>query len=106
MPSLFARDPKSLEPISEEELPDELANFVLDELKKYQEDHSSKFAGAGINEKALQLSPRLAALLWERLDIVPLVLPDQPLSELLAQHGRDDFTVDEEADSMARKALA
>ena len=105
-PSPPTSDPKSRVPISEEELPSELSNFVIDELGKYQKEHCVKFVGAGINEKALQLSPRLAALMWEKLDIVPLVLPNQSPSDLLSQHDRQDFTVDEEADSMVRKALA
>lgn len=98
-------DPKSLDPISEQELPDELSNFVINELTKYQEEHLYKFLGAGINEKALELSPQLAARLWKDLDIVPLVLPSQRSSDLLSQSGSCDVTVDEEADSMVRKAL-
>ncbi|OAG05504.1 putative trehalose synthase (Ccg-9), partial [Paraphaeosphaeria sporulosa] len=87
------------------ELPGELANYVIGKLEKLQKEHLYKFVGAGVNKKALELNPTFAALLWKELDIVPLVLPNQPSPDLLSQHGRHDVTVDEEADSMARKAL-
>jgi hypothetical protein len=99
------RDPTSLVPISEEELPDELASFVINRLTQYQEGLLYKFVGAGINKKALELSPQLAARLWQELDIVSLVLPNDHPSGLLSQRSSNDVTVDEEADSMARKAL-
>ncbi|KAF2446237.1 glycosyltransferase family 4 protein [Karstenula rhodostoma CBS 690.94] len=98
-------NPNSLDPISEEDLPDELAKFVIDKLSHYREEHLYKFVGAGINKKALELSPQLAARLWQELDIVPLVLPDQPSADLLSPGGSHDITVDEEADSIVRKAL-
>jgi hypothetical protein len=99
------RDSRSLVPISAEELPDELANFVINRLTQHRERLLYKFIGVGINRKALELSPQLAARLWQELDAVPLVFPDGYPSELLSQRGSTDVTVDEVADSMARKAL-
>lgn len=75
---------------------------MLDRVEKYEEDHKYKFMGAGISVKADKISPILAPRLWMELDIVPVIIshgadaPDQPTY---------DLTVDEEADSMARKCI-
>ncbi|KAJ4354003.1 uncharacterized protein N0V89_005735 [Didymosphaeria variabile] len=95
----------NLTPVSKEELPDVLNRFIIDMLRQYEEEHMFKFVGAGINKQTLALSPQLAARLWQDLDIVPLVLPNDPNPELHSKRGSHAVTVDEEADSMARKAL-
>ncbi|CAG5184120.1 uncharacterized protein ALTATR162_LOCUS10920 [Alternaria atra] len=72
--------------------------------KSYQKEHLYKFVGAGLTKRATEASPQLASRLWLELDIVPLVFSptfDNPIVE--RQHGK--ILVDEEADSMARKAL-
>jgi hypothetical protein len=92
--------------ISIQELPNFLANFLVAKLKKYREDHSFKYIGAGINEKVVRYSPQLPSRLWQELDIVPLVLEDQRRPDTFrAQRGHTQVYVDEEADTMARKAL-
>ncbi|KAL1608382.1 hypothetical protein SLS60_003323 [Paraconiothyrium brasiliense] len=95
----------NLAPVSKEELPDVLIKFVIDTIKQYEEEHMFKIVGAGINKQTLALSPQLAARLWQELDIVPLILPNDPSPELHFKRGTPTVTVDEEADSMARKAL-
>lgn len=96
----------SLAPISKEELPGELTKFVIHKLSQYRQEHLYKFVGAGINEETLRLSPQLAARLWQELDIVPLILPnDSTIDRVHARRSRRAVTVDEEADSMVRKAL-
>lgn len=94
-------------PVSLEERPGFLADFLVDKLKEYQRDHLYKFLGAGINEKAVRYSPNLPSRLWQELDIVPLVLRNEPEPDMFRSHrnGHSNILVDEEADSMARKAL-
>ncbi|KAF1967031.1 trehalose synthase (Ccg-9) [Bimuria novae-zelandiae CBS 107.79] len=93
--------------VSREELATYLADFVIDKLKTYQQEHLYKYVGAGINERAHELSPQFASRLWRELDIVPLVLPHDAvlLEQMHASTNRLGIFVDEEADSMARKAL-
>lgn len=94
-------------PVSLEERPAFLADFLIDKLKEYQKEHLYKFLGAGLNEKAVRYSPRLPSRLWQELDIVPLVLRNEPEPDMFRAHrnGHYNILVDEEADSMARKAL-
>ncbi|KAF2690849.1 glycosyltransferase family 4 protein [Lentithecium fluviatile CBS 122367] len=100
-----ARSP-SFTPISTKELPNFLADFLIGKLKEYQEKHLYKYIGAGINQKAVQYSPQLPSRLWQELDIVPLVLDDKPRPDALsAKRVHKHIYVDEEADTMVRKAL-
>jgi hypothetical protein len=100
-----ARSP-SLTPIETKEVPNFLANFLITRLKEYQEDHLYKYIGAGINELAVKYSPQLPSRLWQELDIVPLVLEDKPRPNAFrVKRGNTHLYVDEEADSMVRKAL-
>ncbi|KAJ4303099.1 hypothetical protein N0V90_001990 [Kalmusia sp. IMI 367209] len=93
-------------PVFREELPDYLADFLVSKLKSYQTEHLYKFTGAGINETAMKHSPQLAARLWQELDIVPLVIPnDFSQNQKHTESTKHTVLVDEEADSMARKAL-
>jgi hypothetical protein len=93
-------------PISSKGLPHLLADFLIDKLMEYREEHSYKYIGAGINERAVHYSPQLPSRLWQELDIVPLVLEGGPTPDKLrAQRGPKSIHVDEEADTMARKAL-
>jgi hypothetical protein len=104
--SMPSGDSSSPTPITSKELPGYLANFFLTRLKEYQRDHHYKYIGAGINQRTVQYCPQLPSLLWQELDIVPLVLEDKPHPDAFrAKRGRIHIYVDEEADSMARKAL-
>lgn len=92
--------------VTKEEIPSYLANFLIEKLRDYEKEHLYKYVGAGINKRAHDISPQLASMLWRELDIVPLVLQNDPEPKQLHDK-RDGQTVlvDEEADSMARKAL-
>lgn len=95
-------------PVSLEERPTFLADFLINKLKEYQQDHLYKFLGAGINEKGVRYSPHLPSRLWQELDIVPLVLKSDAVPDMFRVqrlHNNSQILVDEEADSMARKAL-
>ncbi|OCL06746.1 glycosyltransferase family 4 protein [Glonium stellatum] len=92
-------------PLPLEDRPAVLADYFVDKIRNYQQEHRYKFVGAGLTTKVVQMSPQLPARLWWELDIVPLVF-DKPLEEPLAQATRRSIMfVDEEADSMARKCL-
>ncbi|KAH7051067.1 putative trehalose synthase-like protein [Macrophomina phaseolina] len=90
-------------PLSEEDRERVLADFFLRKILDYQKEHHYKFVGAGITKTLHKLSPQLPSRLWWELDIVPMVF----------EHGLenpnggpvDEVTIDEEADSMARKSL-
>ena len=87
-------------------MPAYLANFLIEKLRDYEKEHLYKYVGAGINRRAHEISPQLASLLWQELDIVPLVLENDPKPvQLHDNRDGQDILVDEEADSMARKAL-
>ncbi|KAL1642105.1 hypothetical protein SLS58_005695 [Diplodia intermedia] len=90
-------------PLAEEDREKVLTDFFLSKVLEYQREHHYKFVGAGITKTLVSLSPQLPSRLWWELDIVPLVF----------EHGLENpngepaeaVTIDEEADSMARKSL-
>ncbi|KAL0262108.1 hypothetical protein SLS55_003545 [Diplodia seriata] len=90
-------------PLAEEDREKVLTDFFLSKVLEYQKEHHYKFVGAGITKTLVSLSPQLPSRLWWELDIVPLVF----------EHGLENpngepaevVTIDEEADSMARKSL-
>ncbi|KAB5578675.1 putative trehalose synthase-like protein [Coniochaeta sp. 2T2.1] len=93
-------------PVIQDEMPASLVDFFVEKIREYQREHLYKFTGAGINTNALRHSPELAARLWQELDIVTLVIPDEPsLGQMFADGSNQNVLVDEEADSMTRKAL-
>jgi hypothetical protein len=83
-----------------------LADYIITSISKYSHSHFYKFAGAGISKPLATLAPQLCARLWAELDIVPLVFErsfEDPLKQSPAT--QPPLSVDEEADSMARKCL-
>jgi hypothetical protein len=93
-------------PLPPEERAGVLADYFVEKIRQYQQDHLYKFVGAGLAKKVVQMSPQLPARLWWELDIVPLVFEtglEAPFPKT-SRH-RPVVTVDEEADSMARKCL-
>ncbi|KAF2866527.1 trehalose synthase [Massariosphaeria phaeospora] len=93
---------------SETPTPDDLdkilADFLIDKIKGYQEEHLYKFMGAGLTQKVVRLSPQLPSRLWLELDTVPLIFkPEAESRPYDSTHS--PISVDEEADSMARKCL-
>lgn len=87
--------------------PEDIAPFLAEDfvqkVREYQQQHFYKFVGAGITKRLATLSPVLPARLWSELDIVPMIF-EQGL-EYPQDRKEQQFTVDEEADSMARKSL-
>jgi hypothetical protein len=85
---------------------DQLADTIIQKLDKHRRENLFKCVGAGVNKRAVQYSPHLLSRLWKELDIVPLQYDDKPHSETSSQHtSLKDYSVDEEADSLARKAV-
>jgi hypothetical protein len=82
---------------------DYIADFLIPEIQRYENEHLVKFVGAGIPPKLHTMSPTLCSRLWLALDIIPLVLrPDYDSNE---RSFWDVKNVDEQADSMARKCI-
>ncbi|KAK7539020.1 trehalose phosphorylase [Phyllosticta citricarpa] len=90
-------------PLREHDRDKALADFVISKISEYQQEHLYKFAGAGITKALVDLSPQLPSRLWWELDIVPLVFEHG--LENLGGAPKAAVTIDEEADSMARKSL-
>ncbi|KAF3043821.1 hypothetical protein E8E12_010581 [Didymella heteroderae] len=80
-----------------------LADFILKELRSYQQKHMYKLVGIGLTKRASEIDPRLCSRLWLELDAVPLVFPPGFAYGIVGKL-LHNMTVDEEADSMARKA--
>ncbi|KAF2004518.1 glycosyltransferase family 4 protein [Amniculicola lignicola CBS 123094] len=82
-----------------------LADFLINRISRYRNEHHYRFVGAGVTEKVVKISPNLPSRLWLELDIIPLIFED--ISEL--PYRQDDVPatalVDEIADSAARKCL-
>lgn len=88
-----------------------VTNFVVSELAKYEHDHFCKFLSAGLSEELMTACPSLCSRLWAELDMVPIVSRVRHLSQpqRQTQTGRGNWgpkSIDEQADSMARKSIA
>lgn len=81
-----------------------LSDQLVGAIQQYEEDHQCKILGAGILKHVIDLSPSLPSRLWAEMDILPFSF-DRGLEAPLAKNLHIDLTVDEEADSMARKCL-
>ncbi|OAA58465.1 trehalose synthase [Niveomyces insectorum RCEF 264] len=82
---------------------DLIADYIIDEIEKYEHENFSKFIGAGLPTTLKYMSPSLCSRLWLELDIIPIVLrPDEEHKEASFW---DVKRVDEQADSMARKCI-
>jgi hypothetical protein len=95
-------DPMIFGPSSTQGYHKVLTDFIVGKLCSYQKRHMYKYIGVGLTKQASEISPQLCSRLWLELDAVPFVFT--PTFEALAtgeQHC--DMTVDEEANSMARK---
>lgn len=95
---------------------EEATDFVISELQKYSENHLEKIVGISMPEHVAKHCPRLCPRLWAELDIVPLVLSnvtlidrvsvEQPTEDSASKSGGwDEKTIDEQAESMARKGV-
>ncbi|EMC92277.1 glycosyltransferase family 4 protein [Baudoinia panamericana UAMH 10762] len=83
-----------------------VAQYLVNEIRRYQKDHQYKFLGAGISQEVVKLSPQLPARLWSDLDIVPIVIPEKEGGSMSTAQAAGLEGVDELADSLARKCLA
>ncbi|WAO87443.1 Glycos-transf-1 domain-containing protein [Fusarium falciforme] len=82
---------------------DLIADYVLEEVEKYERENFAKFVGAGLPTTLRYMSPSLCSRLWLDLDIIPIVL--RPDGEEREKSFWDVKRVDEQADSMARKCV-
>lgn len=79
-----------------------LTDSIMEILCSYQTENMYKFVGVGLTKQANEMSPQIMSRLWLELDAVPLVF--SPTLDDSDTGNRNNMTVDEEADSMARKA--
>ncbi|KAJ5487089.1 hypothetical protein N7530_001389 [Penicillium desertorum] len=95
---------------------EEATDFVISELQKYSENHLEKIVGISMPGHVAKHCPRLCPRLWAELDIIPLVLSnvtlidrvsvEQPTEDGVSKTaGWDEKTIDEQAESMARKGV-
>jgi hypothetical protein len=80
---------------------DLIAERIIKQVEAYEHENFVKFIGAGISPELEKVSGTLCSRLWLELDVVPLVLnPDSD-----SGHFWEQKSVDEQADSMARKCI-
>ncbi|KAF4340741.1 Trehalose phosphorylase [Fusarium beomiforme] len=85
---------------------DVIADYVLQEVERYEHDNFVKFVGAGVPSSLSSVSTSLCSRLWLELDIVPIVIPDEGEDKNLDKKNFwDAKRVDEQADSMVRKCF-
>lgn len=93
----------------------EATDFILAQLKSYSEEHLEKIVGVSMPEHIADRCPTLCPRLWAELDIIPLVMSNAALIDRMSvgqtsdeQEAASDGwvkTVDEQAESMARKGV-
>jgi hypothetical protein len=81
----------------------DLANFVVGVIDKYRLKNHYKIAGGAITNQAAELCPELPSFLWRELDIVCFIF--KPFGEGDEAVDGTEFKVDEESDSVVRKAI-
>ncbi len=89
---------------------DHVAAHIVSELKKYEHEHLSKFVSVGFPESLMEKCPNLYSRLWAELDVVPIALHagegrSKHTSLLKGAAYWDSKSIDEQADSMARKSI-
>lgn len=103
-------DPFKTEALNDGDLAALLADHITKVIRDHRDNNLYKFLGAGLTERLVELSPELSARLWLELDVIPFVfsIEAQPQSMIgnKSKDRRSVMTLDEEADSMARKCLA
>ncbi|KAI1764825.1 glycosyltransferase family 4 protein [Hypoxylon sp. FL1150] len=80
---------------------DVIADYVIAQVQKYEQENFAKFIGAGLPTDLQSLSPTLNSRLWLDIDVIPIDF-DVGKSEASFWDAKD---VDEQADSMARKCV-
>lgn len=88
---------------------DRIADHVVEELKAYERGYLAKFIGVGFPFGLGEQSPALSSRLWLELDIVPILIPVNleytREFEVRVSTYWNNKSVDEQADSMARKCI-
>ena len=88
--------------------PDTISDHIINELSSYERNVFGKFIGAGIPYRLMTLIPKISSRLWAELDAVPILVdPDFEGHEadIRDQAYWNVKSVDEQADSMARKCI-
>ena len=81
----------------------EFSDYVIARLREYEDEQHYKFVGGGITVETFKICPYLTTRLWAELDIVAVIFrPELEAHSIMAKY---TVGVDEEADSMARKAI-
>jgi hypothetical protein len=75
----------------------------LKKVKAYSDEHHYKVMGAAITEEAAEHCPSLSSQLWLKLDVVCFIF--RPFEKKHEPTDVTDFKVDEESDSVVRKAI-
>lgn len=95
--------------LNEHSKDDRIADHVVEELKAYERSYLAKFIGAGFPLGLSEQSPALSSRLWLELDIVPILIPVNLVHttefEVKGSTYWNSKSVDEQADSMARKCI-
>jgi hypothetical protein len=78
-------------------------------LKKYSDEHSEKILGVALSRSLHERIPALCPQLWAELDIVPIVLVEEPdavaTAEAMTKLHFQQKPIDEQAESLARKCI-
>jgi hypothetical protein len=80
-----------------------LAYFVVSVIDNYRLKNHYKIVGGGITKQTAELCPKLPSFLWRELDIVCFIFKPFGVKDEAFQG--TEFKVDEESDSVARKAI-
>lgn len=86
-----------------------ICDFILAELQNYSNLHAEKVIGAALPRSFHSRCPSLCPRLWLELDIVPILLDEEPgtnrtmCAETVAH--LKDKAIDEQAESVSRKCV-
>lgn len=90
---------------------DAVTDFIVSQLREYMEKHLEKIIAIAMPTRVAHSCPHLCPRLWAELDIIPLVLPESRLLDPFTSRGPSDQrawdsrSIDEQAESMARKCV-
>lgn len=86
-------------------------DFIVNRLKEYMDKHLEKILGLAMPTRVANDCTQLCSRLWAELDIIPLVIPECRVTDSFTSRERseqrtwDSRTIDEQAESMARKCV-
>jgi hypothetical protein len=82
---------------------------IIAGLKKYSDVHSEKILGAALSRSLHQRMPALCRQLWAELDIIPIILDEEPdinaTAETMTRIHFERKPIDEQAESLSRKCI-